>query len=128
MTSLNKIPVPELAVSGNVGLEIADEYLNLFRTASNERLIINLKTIAEAETLRFKLHHIRKQMRRHAHPLLAIAERVTFKVQGSTLLAQPSTDAKYRDVLGKALATARKGTGRQDKKEKRNANASKTTP
>ena len=117
MTSLNGETTP----GGNIGISIAEEMLETFRLASAERMVINTQSSAEAEALRFKLHHVRKQMRRYSHPLLSLAERVTFKVQGSQLIAQPSMDAKYRDVLGQALATARKGTGRQDKKEKRDA-------
>lgn len=114
MTSLETTP------GGNIGISIAEEMLETFRMASSMRMVITLQSSAEAEALRFKLHHVRKQMRRYSHPMTSIAERVTFKVQGSQLIAQPSSDAKFRDVLGRALATAQ-----TEKKGKRNAH--KTT-
>lgn len=120
MTSLNGETTP----GGNTGISIAEEMLETFRLASAERMVITLQSPADAEALRFKLHHVRKQMRRYSHPLLSLAERVTFKVQGSQLIAQPSTDAKFRDVLGQALHTARKRESRAQKRERKNVKAS----
>ena len=89
--------------ANTAGLEIADEIAKLFEQASEKRVVVKLDSIAEAEKLRFKLHHVRKQMRRHTHPLLEKAERVNFRVKDNVLTAQPSNDAKFKSAISAAL-------------------------
>lgn len=109
-------------LGGNTGILVPDEMLQTFRAGSTTRLVVKLDSPQEAEALRFKLHHVRKQMRRYNHPDLAAAERCTFQVQQNDLIVRPSTDSKYRDALAQAVSGAEilpvkkeKGNGRARK-------------
>ena len=106
-----------MSVSNTASLEVSDEVAQVFETASERRLVIPCTTRGFAEALRFKLHHVRKQMRRFNHPLLVKAERVTFKVEENCLIASPSTDAKFRDVISQALKQEK--TSGRDKPNRR---------
>ncbi len=79
--------------------------LELFRRAALSPVRIVLPNHRAAHRLRFRLHALRKAMRKENHPVLALAEAVTIRIaQGIdsyTLTASPS-DAEFADVLGVA--------------------------
>lgn len=105
--------------SNTAGLQISDEMAHVFEAASERRLTLTCDTHDEAEAFRFKLHHVRKQMRRLGHPLLAKAERVVFKVEDNQLVASPSRDAKFRDVISQALNQEKKASAKQSNRRSR---------
>ncbi len=59
----------------------APELLELFRIASQQEVIIPLDSEAKARRLRFRMHNLRKEMRKEQHPLLPLAELSQLTVQ-----------------------------------------------
>ena len=72
--------------------------LELFRRAAAEPLRIELASSRAAHRLRFRLHALRKAMRREQHPMLALAEAVTIRLDEQVLTAGP-VDADLTGAL-----------------------------
>ena len=79
--------------------------LELFRRAAAEPLHLLVPSHREAHRLRFRLHALRKAMRREQHPMLALAEAVTIRLiqheKTATILAGPA-DSDLATVLDAA--------------------------
>lgn len=80
--------------------------IELFRIAADRPVRVIVATRSAATRLRFRLHSLRKAMRKEKHPMLNIAEAVTVKIKAQTngtwlLLAVP-TDADFADALTSA--------------------------
>ena len=72
----------------------APEFLELYRKASQETVVIKLKTLVEAHRLRSRLHSLRRAMRKEAHSLTTIADGVIISLdttkEGAILTAKPA--------------------------------------
>lgn len=81
----------------------APELIETFRVASQEKVSIPLRDRDAAHRLRFRFHNLRKHMRKEAHPLLAIAEKVQFQIEdqvdGTCLLIASPQDNEFLDSL-----------------------------
>ncbi len=75
--------------------------LELFRRAAAEPVRIVLSSRSTAHRLRFRLHSLRKAMRAEAHPMLALAEAVTIRLDKHVLVAAP-VDSDLAGALGSA--------------------------
>lgn len=82
------------------------QVLDVFKLASEQEMEIVLADNKAAHALRFKFNHIRKLMRAENHPLLPLAEQVTFTIpreRPHILIAGP-VDLRYKDALTAVLA------------------------
>lgn len=77
--------------------------LELFRRAAAEPVRVELPSHRAAHRLRFRLHSLRKSMRAESHPMLALAEAVTIRIDFDehVLIAGPA-DADFTPALAAA--------------------------
>lgn len=80
---------------------VPEEFLNVFRVASEKEVTLTFETKKKAERARFKFHKIRVRMRKEEHPDLKSAELVTFQIRDNLLIAVPMVD--FMDEIATAL-------------------------
>ena len=87
----------------------AAELLELFCLAAQKRVVLKLPDEKAAQTLRFRLHNLRKEMRKEKHELANIANGVIFRVRsgddGVGLLIAAPADDEFLPELHKAGVT-----------------------
>lgn len=81
---------------------VPEEFLNVFRVASEKEVVFQLDSKKAAERMRFKFNKIRARMRKEDHPDLKSAERVSFLIRENVLVATPVV-GDYMDEIAKAL-------------------------
>jgi hypothetical protein len=87
----------------------APELLELFCLAAQKRIVLELPNEKAAQTLRFRLHNLRKELRKERHELMNLANGVIFRVQKGEgeiglLIAAPADD-EFLPELRKAGIT-----------------------
>lgn len=88
------------------GLNIPEDILETFRLASKKPVKIILADAKAASNLRFRFHNYRKQMRAIGdHPDLVAAEKVSFRIELHSLIAEPE---RFTKPIKDALAQAKK--------------------
>ena len=70
----------------------APELLQLLIHAAEAPVRIPLASKAQATSLRFRLHNLRKEMRKENHPNLRIVEGVQISLEEAVLIARPSDE------------------------------------
>lgn len=75
----------------------APELLELFRLAAQKRIVLKLPDEKTAFALRFRIHNLRKEMRKERHELMNLANGVIFRVReaedgAGLLIASPADD------------------------------------
>lgn len=80
---------------------VPEEFLNVFRVASEKEVTLTFETKKKAERARFKFHKIRVRMRKEEHPDLKSAEMVSFQIRDNVLIAVPMID--FMDEIAKGL-------------------------
>lgn len=76
----------------------APELLQLFQRAAQEPVSVTLTSTNAAFSLRFRLHRLRKEMRREHHPLTTLANGIQISIYGNVLTAKPA-DQSYLTAL-----------------------------
>jgi len=77
----------------------APEFLELFKTAAQQELIIPLGNSKRATRFRFRLNMLRVAMRKEQHPLTTIANSVQFSITPEGHLQCSPADASFLDDL-----------------------------
>lgn len=72
----------------------------LIRVGDGEKVTILLASEKVAHRLRFRIHNLRKEMRKESHPLLQTAERAKFKIQSNPpALVGFQSDVGFADAI-----------------------------
>lgn len=78
------------------------ELLKVFEAGSKKPFEFDCKTPSKAKALRWRLHHLRREMRKEHHWLTPVAEGVILTIRDSFLIASPP-DMEIEEELKKAL-------------------------
>jgi hypothetical protein len=65
------------------------ELLKVFEIGSQKEFTFDCKSEKQAHAFRWRLHCLRREMRKEKHWLLPVAETVVLSIQGSHLIAHP---------------------------------------
>lgn len=79
------------------------ELLQIFELGSQKEFIFDCGSAKRAHALRWRLHSLRREMRKELHPLTEIAEGVVISIRDGAIVAHPPDDSILPD-LRKALA------------------------
>lgn len=79
----------------------APELLAFFLRGYEGPFSVELPNEKDAHSMRFRLHNLRRAMRKTNHPELPKVERVSLHIDGKTLTAQPK-DQRFVEVLRSA--------------------------
>ena len=80
----------------------APEFLEIFKTAAQEKITIPLNDNKRAMHLRFRLNMLRKAMRIEKHSLTTIANSVQFSISLDGDLICSPTDSSFLEEIKKA--------------------------
>lgn len=82
------------------------ELLKVFEAGSKKPFSFDCKTEKKAKALRWRLHALRREMRKERHWLTPVAESVILSIHGTSLVASPP-DLEIEEDLRKALESER---------------------
>lgn len=80
----------------------APELLQIYELGSQKEFVFDCKDKKKAHALRWRLHCLRRDMRKENHWLLPVAEAVVISIRDTSIVAHPPDDTLSSD-LKKAL-------------------------
>jgi len=83
----------------------APEFLEIFKSAAQEEILIPVGDEKRAIRLRFRLNMLRRDMRKEGHTLTTIANSVQFSITPEGDLMCAPADASFLDAISKAGVT-----------------------
>ena len=83
----------------------APELLELFKQAAERKTIIRFNDKKKAHRLRFRLHYLRRELRKHNHELASIANSTTFAITANgDLVCAPADDQFLKSLRDAGIA------------------------
>jgi len=77
-------------------------FLDIYRLGSEKEFIFDCGTEKAAMYMRWRLHNLRREMRKENHWLTPVAETVVISISGTSIIAHPR-DSDIEEKLKKAL-------------------------